>query len=102
MQQSWLLLSIINMTLIFLHLDILKVVAFVHQLTEFYNPDVSFKYQHPRILLIVMNFQLSLVPNLKKTGQNYQLSKMTEQLLHYLITPSFLYSLKEIKKLCKF
>ena len=41
-------------------------------------------------------FVVELLLNSKKTGHNHQLSKMTIQLLHYLIVPNFLYPLKEI------
>ena len=59
--------------------------AFLCQLTEFYFLEIPFKYQYPRILLIIQNFQLSLISNSQKTVQNHQLSKMTNQHLHYLI-----------------
>ena len=76
--------------------------AFLCQLTEFYFLEIPFKYQYPRILLIIQNFQLSLISNSQKTVQNHQLSKMTNQHLHYLIPWNFLYSLKEIIPLLKF
>ena len=47
--------SMINMAFTFLHLDILKVLSFVHQLTEFYFGEIPFQYQCPRILLFIMN-----------------------------------------------
>ena len=82
---------------IFSHFVSPKAVSLVHELTEFCFPEIPFKYLCHRILLIIINFELTLVLNGKETGQNHKLTKMRNQHLHYLIPLNSLQLSEETK-----